>query len=89
LLVADLEAKLYRKECMPGVWMPAAQGGRIEEARVLVAERIDSAVATGDSGVNAHVARMKLAAADAALASGQYQRACKNLADSMRALTTP
>ena len=86
---ADLETKLYEKQCMPTVWMPAAQGGRLEEARTLVANLLTRAVATNDPGVNAHVAEMRLAQADASIASGQYQRACRSLSDGLRALTTP
>lgn len=87
--LADLELRLYNKECLPRVWMPAAQSGRLEAARQIVADRIAQATATGDPGVNARVATQKLAAADADIASGQYQRACRSLSDSLRALTTP
>lgn len=86
---ADLERKLYAKECMPSVWMPAAQGGRLEDARALVANLLSRAVATGDPNVNARVAQSRLDQADAAILAGQYQRACRNLADGLGALTTP
>ena len=86
---ADLEQKLYEKECMPGVWMPIADGGRLEDARALVAQRLLQAVSTGDAGVNAHVAQARLEQADAAAAAGQYQRACRSLVDALHALTTP
>jgi hypothetical protein len=89
LELADLEAKLYRKECMPGVWMPVAQGGKLETARQLVADRLAQATATNDPNVNARVAAMRLQAADADITAGQYQHACRDLADGLHALTTP
>lgn len=89
LELADLEAKLYRKECMPGVWMPLAQGGKLETARQLVADRLAQATATADPNVNARVATMRLQSADEDITVGQYQRACRDLADGLRALTTP
>ena len=89
LEIADLEAKLYRKECMPGVWMPVAQGGKLETARQLVADRLAQATATADPNVNARVATMRLQSADEDITAGQYQRACRDLADGLRALTTP
>ena len=87
--IPGLEKKLYEKECMPSVWLPAAQGGQLEIARALVADRLTRAVASGDPNVNAHVAAARLAAADAAAAAGQYQHACRDLCDGLHALTTP
>jgi hypothetical protein len=84
-----LERALYQRRCYPGVWLPAALGGRAEDARALVATRLADATASGDPGVNVHVARMRLDAADADLASGRYQRACRDLSEGLRALTTP
>lgn len=85
----EIEEALYEKECRPSIWKPAANGGRLEEARALVADLITTSVATGDPGVNAHVAQMRLASADDAIAHAQYQRACRSLSDAVRALTTP
>lgn len=85
----DLEEKLYLKQCMPTVWLPASQGGRLEEARDLLADLLARATASGDPGVNARVAGMRLASADADILEGSYQRACRNISDGVRALTTP
>lgn len=85
----DLESRLYARECKPTVWMPAAQGGRLEAARSLAADLLARAVATGDPGVNAHVATQRLVQADDHVAAGQYQRACRSLSEVVRALTTP
>lgn len=85
----DLELKLYARQCLPTLWMPASAGGRLEEARALAADLVARAISTGDPGVNAHVASDRLARADSEIAAGQYQRACRSLSDTVRALTTP
>lgn len=85
----DLEARLHDRQCIPSIWMPAAQGGLLESARSLVRDRIDRAAATGDPNVNTRVAEARLASADASIANAQYQRACRELSDGLRALTTP
>lgn len=89
LEAVDLEERLYRRECMPSTWLPEAQGGRLETARGLAADLLTRATASGAPGVNTHVAGARLESADAAIASGDYQRACRNLSDTVRALTTP
>lgn len=83
LQLADLEERLYRKECVPSVWLPAANGGRLEEARQLVVDLTDAADASGDPNANTRLARQRVIASDQDVAAGQYQRACRNLSDAL------
>jgi len=85
----DLEERLYHRDCFPGIWMPEANGGQLESARQLVVQRIAQAAATGDPNVNARQAQIRVLMANAAMNARQYQRACKNLSDALRTLTTP
>jgi hypothetical protein len=84
-----LEKALNDGQCLAGIWLPEALGGRLEEARDLVATRVTAAQASGARGVNGRVATMQLLVADAATADGDYQRACRSLSHAVRALTTP
>jgi hypothetical protein len=73
----DLELRLYQRECLPTVWMPAAQGGRLEQARSLAGDLLARATATAAPGVNTRVAAMRIASADTDIATGDFQRACR------------
>lgn len=84
----DIEESLWERRCVPWIWLPEAEG-RLGEARAHVARRLDEALARGSRGVNEHVARARLDAADAHVARGEWQDACKRLSDAMHALTTP
>jgi hypothetical protein len=84
-----LERDLYEGRCMPSLWMPADAGGRLDEARDLVALRLSQAAATAAPGVNERVASRRLAEADAQAVGGDYQAACRSLVQGLRALTTP
>ena len=86
---SDLERDLYERRCMPSVWLPAAQGGRLEEAQALVSSLTDRAEVSADDGANIVLARQRLLRAQADAADGKYQRACKSLSDAVRGLTTP
>ena len=85
----DLELRLYQRECLPTVWMPAAQGGRLEAARSLAGDLLARATATAAPGVNTRVAAMRIASADTDIATGDFQRACRDLSEAVRALTSP
>lgn len=85
----EIERDLYEKRCMPSVWLPAALGGRLEEAVALVDARTTSAETSGAPSVNLHVARQRLERARTQQASGDYQQACRSLSDAIHALTTP
>ena len=85
----QLERDLYDKRCMPSMWLPAARGGKLDAAASLVDRLTDAAVASGEAGVNAGVARERAARAATEIASGQYQRACRDLSEAVHMLTTP
>jgi hypothetical protein len=85
----DIEESLYRSECVPSLWLPATHGGRLERARQLVSDLRDEAIASHAPGVDGPGAAARLLASDAAAASGDYQRACCNLSQALRALTAP
>jgi len=83
------EQLLIDKDCVPTLWLPTAQGGRLEEVRDHVARRIGAAAAAGDPRPNLAVAQARLVEADAAYGEGRYQDSCRRLSDALRALTTP
>ena len=85
----DIEWRLYQKDCLPSLWLPAAQGGKLERSRDLVVSLTDAAEASGARGPNIRLARQKLTSADAAITSGDFQSACWMLTEALRALTTP
>lgn len=85
----DIERDLYERRCYPRLWLPESKGGRLEEARDLVATRLSQAVASGSPGVNESVAERRLEEADAHSAAGQYQKACRSIVHALHALTTP
>jgi len=84
-----IEWELLNKDCRAGLWLPVAQGGRLEEARDLVGGLVAQAVGTGAPGVNGKVATARLDEADHLMAAGDFQKACQRLSDALRALTTP
>lgn len=65
--------------CIPSLWLPAAQGGKLETVRDHVASLIQGAISSGDPTVGAATAANHLAAADALIGSGQYRKACQRL----------
>lgn len=70
LMALDLERQLYARECLPTIWLPAAQGGRLEEPRALAADLLTRSAASNDPGVNQHVAESRPEQADASITSG-------------------
>lgn len=86
-LLREIEARLEATQCVPWLWLPAGEGGRLELARDHVAARIEAAVRTGDPDVNPALAAARLAEADAMIAAARYSRACSKLSDAIRALT--
>jgi len=85
----QIEHLLHNKECVTALWLPRADGGRLEDVRALVARRIQEAEVSAEARANLKVAQDRLAEADAAIAEGRYQMACRRLSDAFRALTTP
>lgn len=85
----DLERDLYDRRCMPMLWLPSNNHGRLDDALMLVSSRIEDALNSGESGTNIPVARARVARATTEIASGQYQHACRSLSDALHALTTP
>jgi hypothetical protein len=85
----EMEHMLWGKECVPALWLPSEEGGRLDEARAHVERRILEVEGAGDARANLKVARERLAAADQHISAGEYQLACRRLSDALRALTTP
>jgi hypothetical protein len=85
----EIEWKLYNNECVPTLWLPAAQGGMSETAQSVAANLVAAARASGDSGVNVRLAEAKLASASESFADAEYQRTCKLLVDAVKAIGTP
>lgn len=87
-LLRDVETSLFRRECVPWLWLPDPSG-RLQLAREHVLRRLEQSLASGSDGVNEHVARARLADVDEDIAQGHWQDACKRLSDALHALTTP
>jgi hypothetical protein len=88
-LSSEIERDLHDKRCIPSLWLPAARGGRLEEAHAIVQGLTDAAEASGEPGANTTLARERLQRADDEAGRGQYQRACRSLSDALRGLTSP
>lgn len=89
LATCEVEENLHEKRCLPCLWLPAAQGGHLEEAMSHVFARIAQAAASGDVGANMGLAQDRMSRAEGELARREYQRACRSVSDALRALTTP
>lgn len=86
---SDWERDLFEKRCLPGLWLPNAHGGELEQVMAHVLTRIDQAAGSGDSGANVSLASDRMARAASEYARDEYQRACRSTSDALRALTTP
>lgn len=84
----EIEKALFQRDCMPWLWLPESHGGRLGTAIALLEVRLEAAIASGAPGVNGRVARARLDDATDAAATDP-QRACRLLADTLHAMTTP
>jgi hypothetical protein len=58
------------------MWLPAAEGGSLEEVRAWVSDQIDNAEATGDRYADITRARQQLQVGDTLIQNGLNVRAC-------------
>lgn len=87
-LLRDIETSLFRRECVPWLWLPE-NAGSLRLALDHLEQRIADAEASGDPRPNIRIARDRLASARGEADAGHYEDACKRLTDTLHALTTP
>jgi hypothetical protein len=78
------EEHLCALECMPHLWLPAAEGGHLEEVRDWVTAQVDHAEATGEREVSVARARQQLGIGNSMLANGLFVRACQAYARALQ-----
>lgn len=87
-LLRDIETSLFRRECVPWLWLPESAGS-LRLALDHLEQRIADAEASGDPRPNIRIARDRLASARSEADAGRYEDACKRLTETLHALTTP
>ena len=84
---ASIEEALRDSSCVPAIWLPAAQGGKLEYVRDHVTHLVQMAVESGDPTINAALAERHIRQANRAIGKGEYLNGCERLVQAVQALT--